>query len=504
LVDIDSTGYLVVQGSLSVGPGNGTVHAHAAIFVVYQWANVLSGLSTAGSLVLESVLYVANGGLAINGTKDSPSPGNATVSATYGGLSLSPSTALQIWSGGHLFLGSNAYAQMDSGVVMGEIQMAGATFASLFGGSLPIHLRNGGILHGFGTVTHRFVLDDSTATIAVLASDTSGGSPSKIGTLAGGPRSLTVGDSTGTGSIVLGGMVRVEKDTLCFLNKGVLDLGPHVILSGGTLSVPHGGHVGAAGVVEGYGAIVGNVTIDGTVKAAGQLNIAGQLNVPAGGELSAHGILSGSLSLGGRLDMGPALARLELVNSPTILSTHVLTMRIGSAAHGAQDTLVVDQPLSLNGTLDLRTWQADPPVAGDTLNLISAPSISGTFSAVTLDGSAASSVQVIYEPTRVRLAVLSTTAVAPSPKPAIALRFTAAGTMVDPAFALDLPRAADVHLAVFNVVGRKIAELKNGRLEAGRYRFPFGGGASGVYFGQAWIRDDIGPHVLSARLVRIR
>jgi hypothetical protein len=76
--------------------------------------------------------------------------------------------------------------------------------------------------------------------------------------------------------------------------------------------------------------------------------------------------------------------------------------------------------------------------------------------------------------------------------------------MVDPAFALDLPRAADVHLAVFNVVGRKIAELKNGRLEAGRYRFPFGGGASGVYFGQAWIRDDIGPHVLSARLVRIR
>jgi hypothetical protein len=486
IVDTDTSGAgMVVHGSLSVGPGNGAIQSHGSLSVV-QWVNVLSGPSTGGSILQDRRSMRAFGGLAINGTKDTPSPGSATVTVQNGELLLPPASVLEIWSGGHLLLGSAADAVVDSGIVSGEIQMAGASLAG-FSDTSVIHLRNGGILHGIGTVTERIVLDDTTATLAVLASDSTGGgpAPSRIRTL-GGAGSLTVGDSTVAGSVVLGGVIRVEADSLCLLNHGVLDLGPHVILSGGTLNVPNGGHVASGAILEGYGTLGGNIIVDGT--------------------LSAHGLLSGSVSLKGNLNFGPTLARLELSNAPTMLATDVLTMRIGSAAHGAQDTLVVDQPLALNGVLDLRTWHADPAAAGDTLTLINAPSISGTFTDVTLDGTdAPSAVQVIYEPTRVRVAVLqSTTSVPPKSADPVALRFATDGTLVNPGFALDLPRAAEVHLSVYNVAGRHFAELENGRLEAGRYRFPFMQGTSGVYFGQAWIRDDKGTHVMSARLVRVR
>jgi len=182
-------------------------------------------------------------------------------------------------------------------------------------------------------------------------------------------------------------------------------------------------------------------------------------------------------------------------------------MRIGSAVHGAQDTLVINEATTLSGTLDLRTWRPDPSVAGDTLTLITAPSIGGTFNKVTIDSvDAPSYVQVIYEPTRVRVAVLQSTVDVPPPTPSqtasITLRFAAAGTPRDPAFALDLPHPATIVLDVFNVAGRRIAELKNGRLAAGRYRFPFHG-APGVYYARASITDPAGQRALTAHVVQL-
>src|SRR5262249_22046594 len=140
--------------------------------------------------------------------------------------------------------------------------------------------------------------------------------------------------------------------------------------------------------------------------------------------------------------------------------------------------------------------------------MITAPSVGGTFSKVTIDGvDAPSYVQVIYEPGRVRVAVLQTTTDVPPPLPGhtepIALRFAAAGTLRDAAFALDLPRAADVVLDLYNVAGRRVAELVRGRLEGGRYRFPFEG-APGVYYARALICDASGTRVLSAHLVQLR
>jgi hypothetical protein len=491
-VNVDSTAVFRVD-TLQAGPGSGSFYVQNGSSISASGATeLLATGTTGGSIYLGSGSEMSTTGLAIAGTFQAPTPGPAFVQVNGSILNLYLNGAtrgpLQVWSGGQLLLQDGSDAAVDSGVVSGgEIQLAASELDSVTGSPSVIHLRNGGSLHGFGIVRHRIVLDDSTASIGTLTGDTLSGSPSKVRTLAAVPDTLTVGDSTGTGSLVLGGMVRVESGTVSLLNHGVLDLGPHVIMAGGTLNVPHGGHVGASGVLEGYGTLVGNISVDGTLRA--------------------QGTLSGALTLNGHIDFGPKLARLELANAPTLAPTNVLTMRIGSAAHGAQDTLVVDQPLSLNGTLDLRTWQPDPSQPGDTLTLISAPSISGTFSAVTIDGvNAPSYTQVIYEPTRVRVAVLqSTTSVPTGPKTGqpIVLRFATEGSLVNPVLALDLPSSAEVHLTVYNVAGRRIADLAQGQLPAGRYRYPFAAGTPGVYFGRAWIRDSKGTHQLNARIARI-
>jgi hypothetical protein len=509
----DSGSGIAVYGSLSVGPGNGVVQVRHGSYVYtdFGWMNFLGGASTAGSALVEdslSSLY-SQSGAAIGGTRDTASPGAATVRVdSLGSFYVDPVSYgyLRIWGGGSLLWVSNggaAYA--DSALCSGEVRLANGTLAEVHG-TAAFHLMNGGVLHGTGTVRTAVALDDTSAKLEILASDP----PNDT---------LAVGDSLRSNSFQNLGTVRVETDTLALMGKGGVDLG-HVVLAGGTLRLPNGGHVRAGDVLEGNGRLEGSLIDDGLVNASGvEMDVAGHLtvlagdiggngvSVLAGGELSARGHVSGLLNLAGQFDMGASLASLTMTRAPILQPTNVLTMRIGSAAQGAQDTLVNNQAMGLAGTLDLRTWKADPSLPGDTLTLITAPTVTGTFSKVTIDGvDAPSYVQVIYEPTRVRVAVLQSTVDVPSPPPGhtnpISLRFAAAGTMRSPEFALDLPRTATVLLDVYNVAGRRMAELVNGKLDAGRYRFPFQG-APGVYYAMASIIDPTGRRALTAHVVQL-
>ena len=58
--------------------------------------------------------------------------------------------------------------------------------------------------------------------------------------------------------------------------------------------------------------------------------------------------------------------------------------------------------------------------------------------------------------------------------------------------AYTLPEAADVQIAVYDMLGRQVAVLENGRREAGRHRVTLDGDrlASGVYFGRLHIGDQ--------------
>jgi hypothetical protein len=318
--------------------------------------------------------------------------------------------------------------------------------------------------------------------------------------------------------------VDVEKDTLVLLNHGQAPLG-HVVLGGGTLRLPQGGHLRTQDVLEGTaGRIEGDVLDDGVIHPTGGIDVAGHvtclsgaitgsyLNVVPGGELSVKGNQSGTLHIGGQLDMGPVPASLTLSSTLTLLSSGAVTMRIGSRASHVQDTLALTQNVALTGTLDLRVWKPAPPVVGDTLTLITAPSISGTFTAVTIDGSNASAfVQPIYSATSVKVVILKTITGVPIEPPvpvavAVPLRFAAIGPPASAVLELDLPVASNARIAVFDIGGRRVATLNDGTLAPGRHRFSLqsAGLPSGVYLAQARVGDSHAATVLKARLVRLR
>ena len=506
----DTAGDVSIGGSLTVGPGNGAVQVRRESYVgAAGRTDVLASATTAGSILIsdslsEGIFY----GLDVGGTGSAATPGAAIVQVDSGAVLRVSMLPLQIrGGGGKLMVSHRALAYVDSVLCRGVLQLADAEIDE----STTLHVLNGGSVHGVGTLKGRVSLDDATATLSILASDP----PNKT---------LTVGDSTAA-TFVSHGTVRVEQDTLVLLNHGVADLG-HVVLAGGTLRLPNAGHVRNGDVVQGTGRLEGTVTDDGAINASGTLDLVNHVTcltgdvagsgvtIDPGGELSARGTLTGGLDCRGQLDMGPSLAKLTLQIAPTLEPGNALTMRVGSKSAGAQDTLEVGQGLTLGGTLDLRSWSPNPPVVGDTLTLITAPSISGTFAAVTIDGILAPSfVQAIYTPTSVKVAILRplsgvpvVTPGTPSATGVTALRFAAAGTLRAPAFALDLPAAADVRVAVYDVSGRQVALLRQGAMAAGPHRLPLSGDAfvPGVYFGRAWVREAAGEHLLSARAVRLR
>jgi hypothetical protein len=505
ILSADTLAEVKVTGSITVGPGNGLVRLGVnGVVSSTGRMSLLAGPTTAGSMTLDFSSGADVQALSIGGTGDTPTPGLASVLAEHGSQLTVGAGGLQIWGGGASLELSGSSLTADSMDCRGTIKLLhGSILSSLVNGGL--HLSHGGVLHGIGTVDGLVRLDDASDTLGVFAADSSSDT-------------LWVGDKTIANAFVSNGTVRVDQGVVALRNKLGAPLG-HVLLAGGTLYLPDGGLLRPGDVLDGSGRIAGSLMDDGLVSPIGNIDLAGHLTMGTGdisgagltvlpsAELSAHGVISGLLTIGGSWDMGTSLARLELKRGPLMQPSAVLTMRIGAQAHGAQDTLVVDDGLTLAGTLDLRTWKADPPAAGDTLTLITAPFVHGTFAAVTIDGvNAPSYVEAIYGPTTVRAVVHQTTTTDVPPPPvagrAAKLRFAAEGTLRDPSLALDLPERAQVEVSIYSATGRRLAQLERGPLEPGKYRFPIGGGP-GVYFARAWVTDATGRHQLAARAVRV-
>lgn len=508
----DSGATCGVRG-LSVGPGNGVVTVRRGSWLgsYSNEADFVGGASTgAAALVSDTLSTLQYLTIGIGGNASVAVPGGATVtvdsSASLG------ASLVRVWKGGgHLLVKNRASCLVDSVLASGNVELAAGTVQTSLHGAVrsPVRITDTGTLHGTGTVLARVQLADTTASLAILGTDPAGGT-------------LTVGDSAAADGFTSSGTVEVDQDTLVLLNHGQAPLG-HVVLGGGTLRLPQGGHVRAQDVLEGTaGRIEGDLLVDGQLRPSGALYAAGHvtclsgaltgsyLEMLPGSELSMRGMQAGTVRNGGRLDMGPVPALLTLTATPTFLSTSDLVIRIGSAASHVEDTLALTHAVTLNGTLDLRTWKPAPPQAGDTLTVLTAPSITGTFSAVTIDSvNAPSFVQAIYSPTSVRVAILRSTAgVPPAPvSPAVtALRFAVVGPPARPALELDLPAAATAEAALYDVGGRRVASLIDGTLPPGRHRFDLAGAnlASGVYFARARVTSVDGTHVLGARFVRLR
>jgi len=502
----DSSSGFNVTGAMTVGPGNGSISLRGGSGAnLYAEADFTASGTTGSALTVTNQSGAQFQGLAIGGTASAATPGNVVATIDTGSTLADGGATTRVWkNAGHLLVRNSSIVAVNVLSCSGEVDLSHGTLTGT-----TLNLLDTGNLHGVGTAAGAVSLDP-TAVLAILASDPPGGA-------------LIVGDSTITNGFLSSGLTRVEQDTMVLLCKGGAPLG-HVQLAGGMLRLPNGGHVRVGDLLEGWGRIEGDVLDDGTVAANGgapTMDLAGHLtclggaitgtslNVLPAGRVSARGSIAGSIRLGGALDMGPAPALLTLQGATTILSTNAITMRVGSRASHLQDSLAFGQSVSLAGVLDLRTIQANPPAAGDTLFLITAPSITGTFSSVTLNGGVANSfVQAVYQPGRVIVVVLKNTAGVdpgvPPPAPQ-ALSFAALGDPRNEVLALDLPAPASVRAELFDVTGRRVMTLERGVVEAGRHRYALESSLeSGLYFARAEITDSHGPHVLIARCVRLK
>lgn len=295
--------------------------------------------------------------------------------------------------------------------------------------------------------------------------------------------------------------------------------GTAVVDSGGVLECTAPGWY--VWVSEGTGRLVAGA--GGTVRAdfiefAGLGELAGGLldgpdvYVDPPGTLRGFGDVDGMLHSEGLLDPGlegGGFGTIRIQSTTTLQAGGRLAISLGrTAAAPDNDTLrVMTAGLVLGGTLELTADTSFVGNWGDTFVVATAPVVVGDFGAVTWNGSpVAGEFDVVVQPTRVLvISRLGTLDAGPAGGPPAELRFRAlAGEAA--AFSLELPAAADVRVALYDVSGRQVADLHEGALPAGthRLRAAVASLASGVYFARAEVTRGGRTEVRTLKTVRLR
>jgi hypothetical protein len=141
--------------------------------------------------------------------------------------------------------------------------------------------------------------------------------------------------------------------------------------------------------------------------------------------------------------------------------------------------------------LDLRPETVFEWTPGQVWRILSCTERTGTFSSVTWQGTPLNGqVEIVYGPDFVDVRVPGGVTSADEDR-VTAVRFAPSGGPSRPAFALELPAAAQVRIVVYDMRGREVAVLFDGRVESVRRSFALEERgpalASGVYFARAEI-----------------
>jgi hypothetical protein len=290
---------------------------------------------------------------------------------------------------------------------------------------------------------------------------------------------------TSTGSLTLGAApaastVRVD---------GALQTGAHTLTFAATDTIRLGG----------------SWTLGGTTGAS---QGAQQLLVLPSGALAGRGTYAAIVVVDGTLDPGPDVGRLQANGFRMRPGSHYRA-GLGSFTAGRHDTLVSGGTFYLGGSLDLTRLPDFVANPGDSFQVISAPSVSGAFAGVTLDGQPTiGQVGIVYRPGGVWVRLLAGIVDAP---PATAsgvrdLRLSALGSPGRaPALELALPATAVVRVALYDLAGRRVASLHDGPLGAGVHRLslPRQGRRAGLYFARAVVLAGGREEVRGARVLQL-
>jgi hypothetical protein len=200
-----------------------------------------------------------------------------------------------------------------------------------------------------------------------------------------------------TGSLTLSADATLETAASTFTNSGTVD-----VAKGSTLEV--------GGTTFGYSQSAGTTTVDGTVIGKGTAGFS-----VTGGTVQGAGAIKANVSIGGSgttptINVGDAgkAGLLSITGTYTQLSTATMNVSIGGTAVGTQySQLKVSGTASLGGTLTAALINSFTPTVGQTFTILTAKSVSGTFTNTTIAINSSEHFAISYTSTGVVLTVVS-------------------------------------------------------------------------------------------------
>jgi hypothetical protein len=296
---------------------------------------------------------------------------------------------------------------------------SGSTFS--VAGTLS-NLSGGTLTGGAYTVAGTLQLTSANGGITTNAATlTLSGTSAKI--LDGTSNALSTFDNN-TGTLDLSSGITLVTANSTFTNSGTVDVAKGTIFEAGT------------GASKQYSQTAGTTTVDGTLAGGGTTGIS-----ITGGTVQGAGTLHGNTSNGATINVGDAgkAGLLTITGTYTQLSTATMNVSIGGTAVGTQySQLKVSGRASLGGTLTAALINSFTPTVGQTFTILSAGSVSGTFTNTTIAINSSEHFAISYTSTGVVLTVVSgpasdatqpaaQTAGAAATKPAAAALKTVAG-----------------------------------------------------------------------------
>jgi hypothetical protein len=247
--------------------------------------------------------------------------------------------------------------------------LTGGTYT--VGGTLQLASANGGITANAANLT----LNGKTATIL-------DGTSNALATLA-----------SNSGSLTLANTATLTTASSAFANTGTVD-----VEKGTTMTV------GGAG--NSYSQTAGTTTVDGTLADAGTAGVS-----LTGGTIQGAGTIKANVSNGATVSAGDAgkAGLLSITGTYTQLSSGTLSANVGGTTVGTQfSQLKITGKASLGGTLAVTLINSFTPTVGQTFTVLTAGSISGTFSNTTIAINSTEQFDISYTSTGVVLTVVAT------------------------------------------------------------------------------------------------
>ena len=347
-------------------------------------------LASAANITTNSASLTLEGGTIQTGTTNDLANLDTNTGTLVLALNANFSTVGGFTNSGTLTVNTGSKFTVTTGTLT---NLSGGTLASgtyTIGGTLQLPSANGGI------VTNAANLTLTGASAKILD----------------GTANALAGFNNNTGTFALANAAKLTTAASNFTNSGTVTIG-----KGTTLTVPGTGHS--------YSQTAGTTTVDGTL--AGILGGA----TFTGGTLQGAGSIRGNVSAGNAtgnavtINVGDAgkAGLLSITGSYTQLATGTMTGLVnGTAAGTGFSQLKVTGTASLAGSINFTVSAAFQPslTVGETFTVLTAGSITGTFSNSTIAINSSFHFTVSYTSTGVVLTVASGAASAPASSPTTA------------------------------------------------------------------------------------